>query len=111
MWVGLRNSRTEGRGPMGLVSHSVLAAHACSVLGDTGESGLVDPTSTMAAVQLCAYVAGTYRGGINDPAEGPSRLAWFLKERMLPPVYWQGMFRGHEYLAQPQMTFRKVGNE
>ncbi len=77
MWVGLRNSRTEGRGPMGLVSHSVLAAHACSVLGDTGESGLVDPTSTMAAVQLCAYVAGTYRGGINDPAEGPSRLAWF----------------------------------
>ncbi|MCV2881483.1 bifunctional protein tyrosine phosphatase family protein/NAD(P)/FAD-dependent oxidoreductase [Actibacterium sp. XHP0104] len=41
----------------------------------------------------------------------PSRLAWFLKERMLPPVYWSGMFRGHEYLAQPQMTFRKVGNE
>ncbi|MDS9469165.1 TIGR01244 family sulfur transferase [Paracoccus sp. MBLB3053] len=31
----------------------------------------------------------------------PSRLAWFLKERMLPPIYWKAMLRGHEWLAKP----------
>ncbi|MHC0052617.1 bifunctional protein tyrosine phosphatase family protein/NAD(P)/FAD-dependent oxidoreductase [Actibacterium sp. D379-3] len=41
----------------------------------------------------------------------PSRRAWFLKERMLPPMYWQGMFRGREYLAEPDMTFKKIGTE
>ncbi|MEX5729439.1 sulfide:quinone oxidoreductase [Rhodovulum iodosum] len=41
----------------------------------------------------------------------PSRRAWFLKERMLPPIYWQGMFRGREYLAGPDMTFQKIAAE
>ena len=27
--------------------------------------------------------------------------AWFLKERVLPPVYWRAMLRGREYLAKP----------
>ncbi|MFO0995033.1 MAG: FAD/NAD(P)-binding oxidoreductase, partial [Hyphomicrobiales bacterium] len=31
----------------------------------------------------------------------PSRTAWFLKERVLPPVYWRAMLRGREYLAKP----------
>ena len=31
----------------------------------------------------------------------PSRLAWFLKERMLPPIYWKAMLRGKEWLAKP----------
>lgn len=34
----------------------------------------------------------------------PSRLAWALKERLLPPIYWKAMLKGHEWLAQPQMT-------
>jgi sulfide:quinone oxidoreductase len=34
----------------------------------------------------------------------PSRLAWFLKERLLPPVYWRGMLRGHEWLAKPEQV-------
>lgn len=33
----------------------------------------------------------------------PSRLAWMLKERLLPPIYWKGMLKGHEWLAQPQV--------
>ncbi|WP_372605084.1 TIGR01244 family sulfur transferase [Actibacterium sp.] len=41
----------------------------------------------------------------------PTRAAWFLKERMLPPMYWQGMFKGREYLAEPDMTFKKIGSE
>jgi len=32
----------------------------------------------------------------------PSRLAWLLKERMLPPFYWKAMLRGREWLARPQ---------
>lgn len=31
----------------------------------------------------------------------PSRLAWMLKERLLPPIYWKGMLKGHEWLAAP----------
>lgn len=76
IWCGLRNARTEGRGPFGLVTHAVLAAHATSVLGElTGPED--DLSGRLAAVQLCAYTAGAYRGGANDPAEGPSRLAWY----------------------------------
>lgn len=32
----------------------------------------------------------------------PSRLAWLLKERLLPPIYWKAMLRGREWLAQPE---------
>tara|TARA_R110002094_G_scaffold89971_10_gene92667 strand:- start:5131 stop:6804 length:1674 start_codon:yes stop_codon:yes gene_type:complete len=32
----------------------------------------------------------------------PSRLAWLLKERILPPVYWKAMLKGHEWMAAPE---------
>ncbi|SFI32817.1 bifunctional protein tyrosine phosphatase family protein/NAD(P)/FAD-dependent oxidoreductase [Jannaschia pohangensis] len=32
----------------------------------------------------------------------PTRAAWFLKEKLLPPVYWQGMLKGREWLAKPE---------
>ena len=32
----------------------------------------------------------------------PSRLAWFLKEKLLPPIYWKAMLRGKEWLAKPE---------
>ena len=31
----------------------------------------------------------------------PSRAAWFLKETMLPPIYWQAMLKGKEWMAKP----------
>ncbi|MEQ8602907.1 MAG: TIGR01244 family sulfur transferase [Marivibrio sp.] len=31
----------------------------------------------------------------------PSRLAWILKEKILPPVYWKAMLRGREWLVKP----------
>jgi sulfide:quinone oxidoreductase len=34
----------------------------------------------------------------------PSRLAWLLKERILPPLYWQGMLKGREWMAQPELV-------
>lgn len=33
----------------------------------------------------------------------PSNLAWLLKERILPPLYWHGMLKGREPLAKPEL--------
>ncbi len=32
----------------------------------------------------------------------PTRAAWFLKETMLPPIYWKAMLKGKEWLAKPE---------
>jgi len=32
----------------------------------------------------------------------PSRTAWILKERLLPPIYWLAMLKGREWLAKPK---------
>lgn len=32
----------------------------------------------------------------------PSRLSWFLKEKMLPWLYWDAMLKGKEWLAKPK---------
>ncbi len=37
----------------------------------------------------------------------PSRLAWLLKERMLPFVYWKAMLRGREWMAKPELVGQK----
>ncbi len=34
-------------------------------------------------------------------SQKPSRLAWVLKERILPPIYWWAMLKGREWLAKP----------
>lgn len=39
----------------------------------------------------------------------PSRAAWFLKEKLLPPIYWKAMLKGREWLAAPEP--RKVPAE
>ncbi len=39
----------------------------------------------------------------------PTRLAWFLKEKMLPPIYWKAMLKGKEWMAKPEKL--KVGAE
>lgn len=33
----------------------------------------------------------------------PSRAAWLLKERILPPIYWQAMLKGREWMAKPKV--------
>ncbi|WP_372675311.1 TIGR01244 family sulfur transferase [Aquicoccus sp.] len=38
----------------------------------------------------------------------PSRLAWLLKERILPPIYWKAMLRGHEWMARPEKIAPKA---
>ncbi|MDF2234579.1 TIGR01244 family sulfur transferase [Albimonas sp. CAU 1670] len=36
----------------------------------------------------------------------PTRAAWFLKEKLLPPVYWHAMLKGREWLAAPEILPR-----
>jgi len=31
----------------------------------------------------------------------PTKIAWFLKEKILPKVYWDGMLKGKEWLVAP----------
>lgn len=31
----------------------------------------------------------------------PSRLAWLLKDTILPPIYWHGMLKGREWMVAP----------
>lgn len=33
----------------------------------------------------------------------PSRLSWLLKDTILPPIYWNGMLKGREWMAKPHM--------
>jgi sulfide:quinone oxidoreductase len=33
----------------------------------------------------------------------PSNLAWLLKERILPPIYWHAMLKGFEPMAKPEL--------
>jgi len=41
----------------------------------------------------------------------PTRLAWFLKDRMLPPIYWHAMLKGREWLCGPEPISAPAGNE
>ncbi|MFW7268980.1 TIGR01244 family sulfur transferase [Gluconacetobacter sp. Hr-1-5] len=34
----------------------------------------------------------------------PTRLAWFLKEKIMPPLYWHAMLRGHELMVAPRIA-------
>lgn len=47
-------------------------------------------------------VAPTFPSWLID-GRRPSTLAWYLKERILPPMYWDVMLKGREWLAAPEM--------
>ena len=40
----------------------------------------------------------------------PSRLAWVLKEKILPPLYWGAMLKGREWLAKPNPVKPEIVN-
>jgi sulfide:quinone oxidoreductase len=42
-------------------------------------------------------------------ATTPSRLAWLLKEKMLPAIYWELMLKGREWLAKPTVLPHEPG--
>ncbi|WP_136248151.1 NAD(P)/FAD-dependent oxidoreductase [Halomonas borealis] len=56
-------------------------------------------------VVLAEFVYGgevrqTFPRWLNDGTQ-PTRLAWWLKARQLPWLYWNLMLKGHEWLARP----------
>ncbi len=40
----------------------------------------------------------------------PSKLAWLLKEKILPPLYWDAMLKGREWLAKPKAAKPEIVN-
>ena len=57
-----------------------------------------DPATQHAAIVDSVLFPGWLVNGTR-----PSRLAWLLKEKILPPLYWKGMLKGREWLARPEM--------
>lgn len=45
-------------------------------------------------------VAPSFPTWFNDGTQA-TYFGWFLKAKMLPPVYWQGMLQGREWMASP----------
>ena len=45
----------------------------------------------------------TFPNWLIDPQK-PSSLAWLLKERFLPPIYWNAMLKGKEWYAKPELV-------
>ena len=48
-------------------------------------------------------LAPSFPGWLIDGTK-PSVLAWYLKERILPPIYWEAMLKGREWMAEPDMV-------
>ncbi len=48
-------------------------------------------------------VAPTFPAWLNDGTRA-SRLAWLLKEKLLPPIYWNAMLKGREWFTAPEVT-------
>jgi sulfide:quinone oxidoreductase len=92
-----------------VVAHNVLAA-----LGKVGGEAAYDGYgSCPLTVERGKIVLAEFRyGGKVAPTlpswlidgRHPSRLAWLLKERILPSLYWQAMLKGCEWLAQPELV-------
>jgi sulfide:quinone oxidoreductase len=89
-----------------VVAHNVLAA-----LGKTQGSAQYDGygscplTVERGKIVLAEFtyggkVAPSFPSWLIDGTK-PSRLAWLLKERILPPLYWEAMLKGREWMAKP----------
>ncbi|HDR9257370.1 TPA: TIGR01244 family phosphatase [Burkholderia vietnamiensis] len=92
-----------------VVAHNVLAALG-RVQGDAAYDGYGSCPLTVerGKIVLAEFlyggkVAPTFPAWLID-GRRPSRLAWLLKERLLPPLYWKGMLKGREWLAKPAIA-------
>ena len=95
----------------------VVADNILSVLGGTGPRSVYDGYgSCPLTVERGKIVLAEFGyGGKLLPtfpfitATKPSRLAWLLKEKLLPPIYWDLMLKGHEWLAAPERLPHEPG--
>ncbi|GAP34724.1 bifunctional protein tyrosine phosphatase family protein/NAD(P)/FAD-dependent oxidoreductase [Piscinibacter sakaiensis] len=107
--AGTTNAKTAAaaRKQAPVVAHNLLAARGAA----RGEARYDGYGSCPLTVERGRIVLAEFTyGGALAPSfprwliDGtqPSRLAWWLKERVLPPLYWQGMLKGREWLAEPE---------
>lgn len=92
-----------------VVAHNVLAGMGLAV----GEShyngyGSCPLTVERGKIVLAEFlyggkVAPSFPSWLLDGTK-PSRLAWLLKEKILPALYWQGMLKGRELLFRPDIV-------
>jgi sulfide:quinone oxidoreductase len=109
--VNTTNAKTAAaaRKQAPVVAHNLLAARAGKDLSARYDGyGSCPLTVERGKIVLAEF---TYGGKVapSFPAwlidgRRPSALAWYLKERILPPLYWDGMLKGREWLAQPELV-------
>jgi sulfide:quinone oxidoreductase len=89
-----------------VVAHNVLAALGRSTgLAQYDGYGSCPLTVERGKIVLAEFTYGgklapSFANWLLDGRK-PSRLAWWLKERILPPLYWRCMLKGREWLARP----------
>ncbi|EGD02593.1 hypothetical protein B1M_20708, partial [Burkholderia sp. TJI49] len=92
-----------------VVAHNVLASlgrvHGDAVYDGYGSCPLTVERGKIVLAEFLygGKVAPTFPAWLID-GKRPSRLAWLLKERILPPLYWKAMLKGHEWLAKPAIA-------
>ncbi|WP_321822322.1 MULTISPECIES: TIGR01244 family sulfur transferase [unclassified Burkholderia] len=92
-----------------VVAHNVLAslgrAHGDAAYDGYGSCPLTVERGKIVLAEFLygGKVAPTFPAWLID-GRRPSRLAWLLKERVLPPLYWKAMLKGREWLAKPAIA-------
>ncbi|KVA11713.1 NAD(FAD)-dependent dehydrogenase [Burkholderia latens] len=92
-----------------VVAHNVLAslgrAHGDAAYDGYGSCPLTVERGKIVLAEFLysGKVAPTFPAWLID-GKRPSRLAWLLKERVLPPLYWKAMLKGREWLAKPAIA-------
>jgi sulfide:quinone oxidoreductase len=92
-----------------VVAHNVLAARgAVKGIARYDGYGSCPLTVERGKIVLAEFAYGgkvtpTFPKWLIDGTR-PSALAWYLKERILPPVYWAAMLKGREWLADPVLA-------
>lgn len=92
-----------------VVAHNVLAAlgkvHGEAAYDGYGSCPLTVERGRIVLAEFLygGKVAPTFPAWLID-GRRPSRLAWLLKERLLPPLYWKAMLKGREWLAKPPIA-------
>ena len=92
-----------------VVAHNLLAslgrAHGNAAYDGYGSCPLTVEHGKIVLAEFLygGKVAPTFPAWLID-GKRPSRLAWLLKERVLPPLYWKAMLKGREWLAKPAIA-------
>jgi sulfide:quinone oxidoreductase len=109
--VGTSNAKTAAaaRKQAPVVAHNVLAslskARGSAVYDGYGSCPL---TVERGKIVLAEFLYGgklspTFPAWLID-GKRPSRLAWMLKEKVLPWLYWSGMLKGREWMVRPKIV-------